>query len=638
MPLLPTRPPFPAIASLLVLAACQGPPAGTTEPTTDTDPRADTDTDTVPVEDADVGEIVVGSPDRRCRVEPTGILACVGARAGDGTVGPALLPSRVVGLDDVVVGAASSGHTCAVREDGAVACWGLGDHLALGGAVEPGDEALVPVDVPGVVDAVAVSAGAQHTCALGGDGGVACWGDPGALAVGDQAGWPEGSVVPVSALPAAVSVSAGLDVTCVALSDGTARCWGGNAAGQLGDGTTTPSAAPVTVHGVDDAVAVAAGWSHACALRADGGVACWGDDGSGLWSPGETGAILALEDAVDLDAGDAYTCALRRDGTAACWGEGAGVAEVSGVDQAIRLSVEETTACVVRVDGEARCWTKADPTPTVLPRAPELAEPVDTCVDDACEAWAWPVTAPRLVVRDEVVTNRVNGLVWQRTAPDGVHPYEEAAAYCDALELDGRADWRLPTRHELLSLIDYAAADVFDDVAFIAGRDNATDSTGPWFWTRSPGALEGWYDRVGTEVGLPVNGYPSTPGAVRCVRAPEPRDLAGRYEVADDVVADTLTGLGWERDPPAIDTDQGTASARCAALSAGGFDDWRLPAFPELLSIFDGRWSPAVDPSAFGADADAWYWTDTSWSAHFGDGSARSYDIVTLDKRSRCVR
>jgi hypothetical protein len=54
-----------------------------------------------------------------------------------------------------------------------------------------------------------------------------------------------------------------------------------------------------------------------------------------------------------------------------------------------------------------------------------------------------------------VVTDLNTGLIWQRV-DDGVQKtWAEASAYCEALALSGSSDWRLPSRHELVSIADY---------------------------------------------------------------------------------------------------------------------------------------------------------------------------------------
>jgi alpha-tubulin suppressor-like RCC1 family protein len=70
--------------------------------------------------------------------------------------------------------AASAGHTCALRGDHTVVWWGWNGVGQLGGAT--GTDSLTPVTVGGLTGATAMSAGGDsHTCALRGDGTVACW-------------------------------------------------------------------------------------------------------------------------------------------------------------------------------------------------------------------------------------------------------------------------------------------------------------------------------------------------------------------------------------------------------------------------------------------------------------------------------
>jgi alpha-tubulin suppressor-like RCC1 family protein len=57
---------------------------------------------------------------------------------------------------------AGDSHTCGVKTDGTIACWGSNSY---GKATPP----------PGTF--TVVSAGYNHTCAVRTDGSVTCWGD-----------------------------------------------------------------------------------------------------------------------------------------------------------------------------------------------------------------------------------------------------------------------------------------------------------------------------------------------------------------------------------------------------------------------------------------------------------------------------
>ena len=173
-------------------------------------------------------------------------------------------------LSRVVQLAAGATHTCALFNEGNIRCWGGNrqGQLGLGNATDlSGDQpyqiGLVKLGAP----AAAITAGAQHTCALMVDGSVRCWGqnDLGQLGLGntnnigdDEAPTAQNAQVELGTTVTAV-VAGGND-TCVIMADGSARCWGENESGQLGLGNTNtigdneiPSASVATV-GLDDTV------------------------------------------------------------------------------------------------------------------------------------------------------------------------------------------------------------------------------------------------------------------------------------------------------------------------------------------------------------------------------------------------
>ena len=57
---------------------------------------------------------------------------------------------------------------------------------------------------------------------------------------------------------------------------------------------------------------------------------------------------------------------------------------------------------------------------------------------------------------DSTVTDTSTGLMWQRVGSPDIQTWEQALAYCEALDIGGYTDWRLPTIKELQSLVDYS--------------------------------------------------------------------------------------------------------------------------------------------------------------------------------------
>jgi len=154
--------------------------------------------------------------------------------------GPVEIGNAATGL------VAGDDHTCVVQIDNAVRCWGRGldgrlgsgSTMDIGTISDPG--VFAPVGLGG--GARALAAGARHTCALLTSGGVVCWGanDHGQLGYGNR--MPVGASGPPSAagtvpLPGeALAITAGGDHTCALLAGGGVICWGANDHGQLGYG------------------------------------------------------------------------------------------------------------------------------------------------------------------------------------------------------------------------------------------------------------------------------------------------------------------------------------------------------------------------------------------------------------------
>jgi len=162
---------------------------------------------------------------------------------------PALTPVQVSGLTTTALIGAGEEHTCAVVSDGSGRCWGLNYHGQLGNN-GVGMMQTTPVVVTGLSNAVAITSGNMHSCALLNDGTVVCWGSNTNGQIGDGTNTNRLTFAPVLGLTNVAAVEAGSSHSCAVVDDGTAWCWGYNANGQLGDGTTTNSNVPVQVVGL----------------------------------------------------------------------------------------------------------------------------------------------------------------------------------------------------------------------------------------------------------------------------------------------------------------------------------------------------------------------------------------------------
>jgi len=285
---------------------------------------------------ADVVEVRGGYDGAACARTGGGLVYCWGyLRFAEA---PVTTPELVPGLTNVVGIGVGAHHTCAVKSDGTVWCWGWNGDGQLG----TGNFQYSTTPVQSLMTgAVSVTVGYWHTCAQKSDGSLWCWGrnSEGQIGINSTSPWVN-APSQVLNLPTATSLSAGGWHTCaVKTPDQTVWCWGDNAWGKLGDGTWTSRLAPVQVVqlapglGPDDqATFVEAGWLHTCAGKSDTSMWCWGNAdygqlGDGTWgiAPGlhETHPVRVLGEgflAATIGAGF-HTCAVKADGALWCWGD-----------------------------------------------------------------------------------------------------------------------------------------------------------------------------------------------------------------------------------------------------------------------------------------------------------------------------
>ena len=261
-----------------------------------------------------------------CALHETGTISCWGVNSSGALAFEYFDPVEVEGITDAAAVAAGSGHSCALHENGTISCWGDNSSGQLGNGTggELADESIVPVRVNGISDAVAISAGGIHSCALHENGTISCWGDNSSGQLGNGTGGEigDGSLVPVqvSFINDATAITTGFIHTCAARENGTVACWGSNLHAQLGTLRLPDSESlPGVVPGITDAVSITSGFTRSCALREIGTIKCWSTHAYGDPVIDEVKAIAigGLDDGLDEYT---YYCAVRQNGKVYCWG------------------------------------------------------------------------------------------------------------------------------------------------------------------------------------------------------------------------------------------------------------------------------------------------------------------------------
>jgi alpha-tubulin suppressor-like RCC1 family protein len=270
-----------------------------------------------------------------CAIATDDRIYCWGYNAfgqlGDGTTSDRrTIPAPVAGGLTFRSVAAGWFHTCGISvADNRAYCWGGNAPGTLGDGTTT--DRPVPGPVRGTLRYRGITTGWKHTCAITTDNRAFCWGDNrvGQLGVQNPSG-VTGRLTPtlVSTTLRFKQISAGLEHTCaVGATDGAAFCWGNGRKGRLGNGTTNYSFRPRPVAGGLTFRRVSGGNTHTCGETTGSRAYCWGDNVAGMLGDGTT--IMRLTPVAvrrnlffsQLDAGQFHTCGKTSAGAAYCWGD-----------------------------------------------------------------------------------------------------------------------------------------------------------------------------------------------------------------------------------------------------------------------------------------------------------------------------
>ncbi|MDP1884342.1 MAG: hypothetical protein Q8L10_03145 [Candidatus Moranbacteria bacterium] len=361
---------------------------------------------------SDADRIAVGFA-HTCVVKTDNSVLCWGnnsnGQLGDGSDVNRLVPVQVSGiggeglLTDINQIIAGNYNTCALDNNGLAYCWGYNNYGQVGDGTT--DDTFFPVQIVGengvgnLTEVSRLAAGSFHTCAVKTDGSLYCWGHSGYGESGDYSSHTE--LLPVAVvgvggtgvLSGMSRIVSGGNTSCASSNDGAAYCWGANLTGQLGNGTNIPSSAPVQVKGVggvgtlSNVAQIGVGAAYACALKNDGTVYCWGYNNYGQLGNDSNisentpvqvlgvGGVGVLSDVSNIAVSYHHTCALKNDSTVFCWGYNGygglgnnsnvnsstpvqvsdigGSGLLSGISQ---VSSEYYHTCALKNDNTVVCW------------------------------------------------------------------------------------------------------------------------------------------------------------------------------------------------------------------------------------------------------------------------------------------
>ena len=297
-----------------------------------------------------------------------------------------------------------------------------------------------------------------------------------------------------------------------------------------------------------------------------------------------------------------------------------------------------------------------------------------TCQPSTCGShkWAcWKMPNPTgsglpnpasYTVANGIVHDNLTCLDWQQVESSTSYTNADAITYCASLSLGGNSDWRVPTRVEVSSIMDWTRSPAIDAAFTGVGGYHETGSN--WILTiRQAGAGKTCgAPAADPDAGVPATGggtcawtfnmsdgmvsnaySASNPSRVRCVRGNGTGEAFSDPAVAPpnqytaistDEVQDNYTGLIWQRTGDSsglITWDQ--AVTYCNSLTIGG-NTWRLPSVRELATLVDeAQVAPAINRTMFpntkyGAHSNNWYWashaqrnsTTAWWGLNFDDG------------------
>lgn len=230
---------------------------------------------------------VAAGVERSCAVTEDIKVWCWG-RSWGGSITPGLAngitsPVEVTGVSDLTHVRLGYRFTCGWASDASVHCWGIND---FGQLLADGEGNALYASGPFEFMPDDIVLGRSHGCFVGGTA-VHCWGNnaQGQLGSPMATAYESAPIAVQAPFVGASRIAAGRNHTCAVGDDGLVYCWGDNTVSQITADTTNLVEPPTAIawDGLASVELLAAGESTTCAWLDDGSLYCWGGDRGGNW-------------------------------------------------------------------------------------------------------------------------------------------------------------------------------------------------------------------------------------------------------------------------------------------------------------------------------------------------------------------
>jgi hypothetical protein len=197
---------------------------------------------------------------------------------------------------------------------------------------------------------------------------------------------------------------------------------------------------------------------------------------------------------------------------------------------------------------------------------------------------------------DGTVTDNNTFLIWPEGSWNFYGAWDQANEYCKNLTLAGRSDWRLPSKIELASIVDYGKSNPASNASVFPGIASA------YYWSSSQIPDNAWAWVVNFGDGSLGAQLRNNAGYAKCVRGN--MNVDDLVNNSDGTLTDTAGGLMWQT-AGGGQMKWGYALKYCENLSLAGYTDWRLPNVRELEFLAESNSISAYTSTGY-------YWASTT--------------------------